>query len=360
MNQFQTRKTNFAETRLVEFEPLTINDGEILLAVDRFSFTSNNITYAVMGEQLRYWNFFPPHDDELGEWGVIPVWGFATVKESRSSEIEVGERLFGYFPPCDQLKMAPANIGPQTLFDGSAHRKELPPGYNIYRRVDAEPGYSQEMDAERMLLYPLFLTSFSLHDMLSENNWFDADQVVIASASSKTSIGLAYALAEDENAPKTIALTSAGNVKSVINLELYDEVHSYDKLDSIQKNTKTAIVDMSANGKMLGRLHSHLGDNMRFCSNVGLTHWDNAQPAEGYIHERSEMFFAPSRIQRRMEDWGPDTFMQKSSDFIMRTSIKSRSWLSMNNISGLDGLSLIYEDVCQGRIPPEQGIIVSL
>ena len=360
MTEFQIRKDNFATTRLIETEPLNIDDGEILLHVNHFSFTANNITYAVMGEQLRYWQFFPPHGEAAADWGIIPVWGFATVAQSKAEGIGVGERIFGYFPPASQVKMRPAKVSAATFFDGAAHRAELPPGYNLYRRVTAEPGYDAAMDRERMLLYPLFVTAFSLHDMLQDNDWYGAQQVVVGSASSKTSIGLAYALAEDKNAPSVIGLTSERNLNSVQKLGLYNSVTSYDRLSEIDADKATVIVDMSANGEMLGRLHSHLGDNMRFCSNVGLTHWEAAKPGAGFIRERSEMFFAPVHIQKRMQEWGPEGFEKKSSAFITRTALKSRDWLKMTSVNGLQGLERIYDDVCHGRIAPEQGLIVEV
>jgi hypothetical protein len=31
----------------------------LLVTVDRFAFTANNITYAVLGDQLKYWQLFP-------------------------------------------------------------------------------------------------------------------------------------------------------------------------------------------------------------------------------------------------------------------------------------------------------------
>ena len=34
-------------------------DGEIVLEIDAFSLTANNVTYAVVGETVKYWNFFP-------------------------------------------------------------------------------------------------------------------------------------------------------------------------------------------------------------------------------------------------------------------------------------------------------------
>ena len=53
-------------------------DG-LLVKVDRFAFTANNITYAEIGDKLGYWRFFPAPEG----WGHVPVWGFAEVIESR-------------------------------------------------------------------------------------------------------------------------------------------------------------------------------------------------------------------------------------------------------------------------------------
>ncbi len=34
-------------------------DDALLVKVDRFAFTANNITYAVLGDELKYWQRFP-------------------------------------------------------------------------------------------------------------------------------------------------------------------------------------------------------------------------------------------------------------------------------------------------------------
>ena len=53
------------------------------LKVESFSVTTNNITYAVVGDGFGYWNFFPPVGDDAegagGSWGVVPMWGHAKV-----------------------------------------------------------------------------------------------------------------------------------------------------------------------------------------------------------------------------------------------------------------------------------------
>jgi hypothetical protein len=358
MQEFQTNKADLTQARLQEAPVHAIGDNEVLVRVDRFAFTANNITYAVMGDQLRYWQFFPPNGDEPEKWGIIPVWGFGDVIESNSDALPVGERLFGYFPPASELVIKPTQVTQTSLMDGSANRAELPPGYNVYQRVNHEPGYDRANDNQRMLLFVLHLTSFCLHDLLKSNDWFGAEQVVIISASSKTSIGLAYGLADDEEAPAVIGLTSERNMDFVHSINAYDSVLSYDTLEQIDPSKPTVIVDMSANTDVLSRLHQHLGDNMRYTSNVGLTHWDEPRHVEGIIQERSQQFFAPSHVQQRMKEWGAKEFNKRSMRYVMHSSAKTNAWLKIKQLDGVDGLLEVYKDVCDGKIPANEGLIV--
>jgi len=360
MQQLQTNKRDFGAIRITDSAPITLDDGDIRVTVNNFAFTANNITYAVAGEMIRYWEFFPANANPENQWGIIPVWGFATVAESNHAEFTEGEKLFGYFPPAHELKLTPSKVSSASFFDASEHRAELPPGYNVYRRTAGEANYDPSFDQERMLLFPLYLTAFCLHDMLQDNQWFGAEQVIIGSASSKTSIGLAYAIEEDDAAPSLVGLTSSRNKESVEKLGIYDSVVTYDDIPSINAGSPAVIVDMSANADMLSKLHTHLGDNMKFCSNVGMTHWADAGAQPGIIQERSKMFFAPGHIQKRMQQWGPEQFDQASTEFVVRTVMKSRAWLTMKQLDGLTGLSNVYDDVLHGRVSPEVGLIINL
>jgi Protein of unknown function (DUF2855) len=360
VSEFQIRKDNFATNRVVETAAPSIADCEILVKVDRFAFTANNITYAVLGDKLGYWQFFPSSGVDAHGWGIIPVWGFADVVASKAPDVPVGDRLFGYFPPAEFLTMVPARVTEQRLLDASAHRAKLPPGYNNYTRVNAEPGYDRRMDNARMLFWPLHMTSFCLWDLLKEKNWFDAKQIVILSASSKTSIGLGHALAADASAPPVLALTSARNLGFVNQLKLYKQATTYEQLASIDASIPTVIVDMSGNGEVLARLHAHLGGNMKRCINVGLTHWSELKAHPGIIAERSEFFFAPGHIQMRMKDWGSDEFAKRTSAFLKDAAVKSLSLLHFEKLAGLSGLAAVYADVCEGRVAPDQGLIVEM
>jgi hypothetical protein len=59
MKQFEVRRSDLSTFRVTEQVTPGIEDGEILAEVERFAFTANNISYAVVGEKLGYWNFFP-------------------------------------------------------------------------------------------------------------------------------------------------------------------------------------------------------------------------------------------------------------------------------------------------------------
>ncbi|CAK9039467.1 DUF2855 domain-containing protein [Durusdinium trenchii] len=354
ISEFQVKKDDLNQVRLTTRETDAIGEGEILVKVDRFAFTANNVTYGVVGERIGYWKFFPVAENG---WGIIPVWGFADVIESNCAEIPVGERLYGYWPMASHLVMRPAKVSDARLFDGADHRAELPPVYNSYARVNAEPAYDAAMDDERMALFPLYATSFCLYDFLKDNDWFSAEQVIIPSASSKTAIGTAYAIKSDDAPPRLVGFTSPRNKAAVEALGLYDTVLTYDD-DAVDTATPAVIVDMSGNGEVLGRLHKALGDNMKYTSNVGVTHYDANSMGPDFIRERSAMFFAPGHIQKRTKEWGPGEFEKRAFAFWHEAAIKSRSWLAIQKELGADAVERAYRDVLDGKAPADMAWVV--
>ena len=64
--------------------------------------TANNVTYALMGDAMHYWDFFPA---EPG-LGLVPLWGFADVVASSTDGVEVGTRVYGYLPAVESSARA--------------------------------------------------------------------------------------------------------------------------------------------------------------------------------------------------------------------------------------------------------------
>ena len=356
ISEFCVNKSNLEQTTLQTRPGRAIEDGEVLAKVDRFAFTANNVTYGVVGERIGYWKFFPVAEDG---WGIIPVWGFADIVESKCEGVSVGDRLYGYWPMASHLIMQPGKISASRLIDAAPHRAELPPVYNSYSRVNADPTYDQSTDDERMVLYPLYATSFCLYDFFSDNDWFGAERIIIPSASSKTAIGTAYAFKDDDQSPQTLGLTSPKNKAAVDALGQYDDTLVYDDIEDIDAGVPSAIIDMSGNGAVLGRLHKHLGDNMMYTSNVGVTHYDANEMSTDFIRDRSAMFFAPGHIQKRASEWGPGEFEKRAFAFWQDAAVKSRQWLKIEKQSGATAVEKAYRDVLAAKTPADAAWVVS-
>ena len=59
ITQIQVRRSAFAETQAVSVDRPQLAEGEILVAIDRFALTANNVSYALSGDMIGYWKFFP-------------------------------------------------------------------------------------------------------------------------------------------------------------------------------------------------------------------------------------------------------------------------------------------------------------
>ena len=87
----EVAKGELERVRVVDQPAAELREGEIRVGVDAFALTSNNITYAVLGDMLNYWAFFPAAPTDPGDetdWGRIPAWGFGDVVESRSPDVD--------------------------------------------------------------------------------------------------------------------------------------------------------------------------------------------------------------------------------------------------------------------------------
>lgn len=362
MQQFQVDKTNIEEYRVAISDKNVTPEGHIVFEVERFAFTANNLTYYMVGEKLGYWEFFPAIGaSKESNWGVIPVWGVGRVVRSNSDEVPIGSRYFGYFPPASHLVMSDISLSNTNLIDTSSHRQSLPQGYNIYRPLPtlsndvnaSEQAKQKTQESMQMLLWPLYATSFCLAEVVEGIDTIKRQQVLILSASSKTSLGLAYALKESDN--PAIGITSPSRIDTLESLNIYSEVLGYDRLDEIALKP-TIIIDMSGNATVKQNLKSILGDHLTRYINVGLTHWQDAIASDG----EDEFFFAPAHIQQRMRDIGAGTYQKLSAEFIFNAMAWSSTWLKVQEQKGLAALSNDFPVHCQGGIPADTGMIYTL
>jgi hypothetical protein len=353
---FELNRKDLHQSRFVTAHPQSPAEGEALLRIESFGLTANNITYAVFGDAMNYWDFFPASDPD---WGKLNVWGYAHVEESQHPGLVEGMRVYGYLPCASHLLVVPDRINEKGFFDGAPHRAKLPSAYHGYRDVETDPVYSADLEAEHILFFPLFFTSFLIDDFLADEDFFGADTIVISSASSKTAIIAAYLLAKREGID-VVGLTSAGNREFVEGLNVYDSVALYDSVAQLP-GERAVYVDISGDAGVRTDVHAHYGDRLAHSSTVGATHWTQMAPGTGELAGPSPVFFfAPHRITKRGRDWGTARLDQHVAEAWAPFARWASDWLRVERISGEDDIQRAYLELLDGKVDPTAGTVVEL
>lgn len=322
-----------------------VGDGEALFRIERFALTANNVTYAAHGVDMAYWGFFPAPEG----FGIVPVWGFAIVMESRAEGLAAGQRFYGYWPMASHAVLRPGKINPRGFVDMAPHRRNLPQVYNNY--VAASDDYGPE--TVQALFRPLYTTSFVLDLMLQDSS---ADTLVLTSASSKTALGLAQAA---KGRQRIVGLTSSANRAFVEATGYYDEVVDYTDIAGLSAGSgRVALVDFSGNGAVRHAVHSVLGDRLIESHVVGDTHWEVAN-SDTLPGVSAKLFFAPSVIVERVAQWGAEGFEARLA-VAWRAFIASTGWLRIVEDKGAEAVARHWRALAAGRIDPAEGLVLTV
>jgi hypothetical protein len=346
-------RDDLARTELLDVAVPDPAPGQAVLRVDRVGVTANNVTYAVLGESFRYWEFFPAPPG----LGHVPLWGFAQVAASRADGVVEGSRVYGYLPPAGHLLVEPAGGGPRGFRDTSPHRAALPSPYNAYALTTGDAAYDPAREDLQVLFRPLFLTSFVLADAVEAEQAYGAQAVVLSSASSKTAYGTAFLLRG--KGPEVVGLTSAGNVGFVRALGCYDRVLSYDEVTALPAERPTAYLDLSGSTPLRRALHDHLGGALVRDLVVGVTSQDSSRPG-ALAGPRPTAFFAPDRITARTAEWGRAGFDARYGQAWQRFATVAQDWVDVVVGHGPSALREVWLEVLSGRSAPRTGHVLQL
>ena len=333
---FEVGQADLSVTRMVEAGPGPPDGGEVLFEVEKFAFSANNVTYALLGEALRYWDIFPA---EPG-WGRIPVWGYLHVLSSGVPGIEPGRRAYGLCPMATRVLLRPDRLGRSTFSEGSPSRKGLSSVYNVYSWADPGP----HEDA-LLVLSPSFWLSFTLDDYLARNTRADR-AVVVTSASSKAAVGLAHLLSR--RGVPVAGLTSPSRVAFARSLSLYDQVLPYDQAESLPAGAAT-IVDIAGDAALRDRIDRHLGQRPDIVI-AGGTHGDVASLA----------FSAPQAIGDLAHEWGWALLDQRFRAALASFAAHADSWLAIRRHRGLEDAAALYQRVLTNADSPAEAHLIEV
>jgi len=334
-------------------------DGEAVLALDCFSLTVNNVTYAAFGDKLRYWDFFPSGAEGQG---VLPVWGYADVVDSKADGVAPGQRYFGYFPSATHLLVTPGKTGARSFRDDSAHRRDLPEVYNWYQRTDNDPFHTAASEPLHAIFRPLFVTAFGLSDFLSEKNFFGAEQVVISSASSRTGYSEAFSIGLHSEID-VVGLTSAGHKDFVEGLGLYSRVLSYEDLAQLDPNRPAVYVDVAGNTDVQCHVHQHFGDRLMHDAALGAAHAHAPpQPDPNLPGPKPIFFFAPDWVARRQAEWGSEEFNRRVAEAVAAffEHVVKHKLIEIQEQHGFEAARDVLAEMLDGRTDPGIGHVIRL
>lgn len=352
----EINRADQSRTRIVDDEA-SLAEGQVLARIDHFALTSNNITYAVIGHMMGYWNFFPTDDES---WGRVPAFAHADIVESRCAGVDEGTRIYGYFPMASHVVLEPGRINEHAFHDMAAHRQPMAEVYNRYTRTAADPLHRDDREEQRMLLHPLFMTAFVIDDFFEDNDDFGATTAIVSSASSKTAIGVAHLMAKRDGI-RTVGLTSAANLAFAGSLGCWDQLVTYEEVGSLA--TEPAVyIDISGSGTVKQAVHRHFGADLTYSSTVGATDWGDMggggdEPLPG---PSPELFFAPTQIAKRNQEWGREEMERRLADAFFAYSDWTDGWMTIERHQGADAAAALWTEMLPGRIDPTVGHIVSI
>ena len=155
-------------------------------------------------------------------------------------------------------------------------------------------------------------------------------------------------------------MTSQRNLDFVKGLGFYDQVLTYDEIRSLPSEEKSVFVDMAGNAKVSQVIHEHFDNNLGASLRIGMTHWDAGGETDDLPGPTPEFFFAPSQIQKRIAEWGPNGFQERLGSSLQAFLESTKKWMRVRRGYGIDEVLSIYASTLEGSAAPEQGNIVSM
>ena len=119
------------------------------------------------------------------------------------------------------------------------------------------------------------------------------------------------------------------------------------------------LVDMAGNQQVTRAVHEHFGDKVKYSCQVGLTHWEKVGDVAGLPGAKPTFFFAPSQIEKRIEDWGADGFQARLQAAWREFLDGTKGWLRVVHGRGAAAIERAYQDTLEGRAKPEEGHVLS-
>jgi hypothetical protein len=131
----------------------------------------------------------------------------------------------------------------------------------------------------------------------------------------------------------------------------------YEELDSLER-APAVYVDVSGDAKIRSAVHGHFGDQLKHSAAVGITHREDLGGGSELAGPDPVFFFAPTRLEKRAEDWGPNGVNDRLAESWSPYVEWLRGWLRVEHGSGAEDVERIYRDLLDGKSDPAVGHVL--
>lgn len=317
----------------------------VVLAIERFAVTTNNLAYALLGDAvLRSWDAFPASSPGRGR---VPVWGIACVEAADPAVVAVGTRVSGYLPMATRVAVHAAAVDGGLLTTDEPRAALLP----VYRRLDVVESDQDDATADvDTVLLPIYRSAALLAEDLRH-----ATGVIVSSASSRTALALSRLLSIRGVA--VTGLTSPRNRAAVESLGVYTDVLTYDRADHLEAPDGAVYVDVAGSPDVTAAVHQRLGHRLRASIAVGATH-ARALPTDAPPGPAVSQFNTGDRelsaVAERGEDAVRDDYRAARAELVSWAS----TWLRITVVRGLSGAEQAWRDVVAGTSEPLSATVI--
>ena len=111
--------------------------------------------------------------------------------------------------------------------------------------------------------------------------------------------------------------------------------------------------------EVLSAIHHHFGEQLTASCAVGITHWE---AREGELSDlpgpKPTLFFAPSQIVKRNQDWGPAEYQARLTLATNTFLAQVDNWITIEEFT-FASMSQVYSEVLTGAAP-DKAIVVAV
>lgn len=313
--------------------------GSLLLKIERFVLSSNNITYARYGDELGYWAPFPAREHG---WGRVPAWGTARVIGGDTDLAAPGELFYGFIPMATHV-LVEAEPLPTGLRATSPERSEMFPLYRDMIRMNDPVD-----DVVLATTGGAAKTAAHLSDEIQASG---PAQVVFSSATSRTALTTAVVLREA--GLRVVGLTAADHAKAAARAEAFDEVLSYDEVGDLVGIPGTVYVDVAGRAEITVAVARTLGSALVRSLRVGETHPSSEPSAQlsppGPPVEQFNVGLRRIDVAARIGEEKMAVLEQAVEKSI---AVWAAEHLAVETVTGLEQVRHVWHRVLRGEVDP--------